>query len=315
MRTAARADVGDADNARALFERVLTEDANRRCPALWEAYLALEADAGDLGAALRLEKRARDALGDAANPSSSMGAGAAASSAGSGSAAGGGITTGGSAAALRGISLSLLRYQFLEAWPLPPAQHAYVAHLLGKGPAPPGFERGRRGAGGSDAGEPGAGGGTDWDRDRELGWGAGGGQAGAGHPSQPWDAHGGPPPPPWELAPPPPHRGPLPLQLDHFLCSLPPPDYLDGPLPDLNTVVDALYEMDPPQQQQPPASAGALANGSAVEAGGGGTREPAPPGGVKREHPEDEEDDGPAGRDVYRLRAKQRARLGGGDAA
>jgi cleavage stimulation factor subunit 3 len=54
-----RADVGDVDNARALFERVLTEDANRKSVLLWERYLAFEFEMGDLQSALRLEKRAR----------------------------------------------------------------------------------------------------------------------------------------------------------------------------------------------------------------------------------------------------------------
>jgi cleavage stimulation factor subunit 3 len=53
------ADVGDVDNARALFERVLTEDANRKSVLLWERYLAFEFEMGDLQSALRLEKRAR----------------------------------------------------------------------------------------------------------------------------------------------------------------------------------------------------------------------------------------------------------------
>jgi hypothetical protein len=56
------ADVGDVDNARALFERVLTEDANRKSVLLWERYLAFEFEMGDLQSALRLEKRARCAL-------------------------------------------------------------------------------------------------------------------------------------------------------------------------------------------------------------------------------------------------------------
>jgi hypothetical protein len=39
-------DVGDAANARALFERVLSEEANRRCAPLWERYLAFEFEMG-----------------------------------------------------------------------------------------------------------------------------------------------------------------------------------------------------------------------------------------------------------------------------
>lgn len=55
----AAADVGDVDNTRALFERVLTEEANRKSVLLWERYLQFEFEMGDLQSALRLEKRAR----------------------------------------------------------------------------------------------------------------------------------------------------------------------------------------------------------------------------------------------------------------
>jgi hypothetical protein len=42
------ADIGDIDNTRALYERVLTEETNRKSTKLWEHYLAFEFEMGDL---------------------------------------------------------------------------------------------------------------------------------------------------------------------------------------------------------------------------------------------------------------------------
>ena len=44
----APADIGDIDNTRALYERVLTEETNRKSTKLWEHYLAFEFEMGDL---------------------------------------------------------------------------------------------------------------------------------------------------------------------------------------------------------------------------------------------------------------------------
>lgn len=119
-----------------LFERVLTEEANRKSAALWEHYLAFEFEMGDLQSALRLEKRAREALGDATGAPAGAGASA------------------------RNIQLLLLRYQFGDSCPCPPGQKQYLEYLMGKGPPPPGFERqprsskggsGPAGAAGSEA--------------------------------------------------------------------------------------------------------------------------------------------------------------------
>jgi hypothetical protein len=114
------ADIGDIDNARALYERVLIEDTNRKSTKLWEHYLAFEFEMGDLQTALRLEKRAREALGEAP-----------------GAPAGGG-------ASARNIQLLLLRYQFNESLPCPPGQRVYLEYLMGRGPAPAGFEKPQR---------------------------------------------------------------------------------------------------------------------------------------------------------------------------
>jgi hypothetical protein len=104
----------------------------------------------------------------------------------------------------------------------------------------------------------------------------------------------------------------MPPLLDRFLGSLPAAQFLDGPLPDLNLVVDALMEVEQVMPQDleplgPPAGPDGMGHG-----------------GMKREY-----DAGPGmdaemmyggamgpGKDVYRQRARQKARMGpsgGGD--
>lgn len=103
----------------------------------------------------------------------------------------------------------------------------------------------------------------------------------------------------------------MPPLLDRFIGSLPAPQYLDGPLPDLNLVVDALMEVD----QVIPADLELL--GPPMGPDGMGH------GGMKRDYDvgPGAEDDlmygmGP-GKDVYRQRVRQKARMGppsgGGD--
>jgi len=210
--TACTADVGDVDNARVLFERVLTEDANRKSVLLWERYLSFEFEMGDLQSALRLEKRAREALGEL------------------GGAAG--------ASAARNVQLLLLRYQFLDSWACPPSQQQYLLYLMGKGPAPAGFERPRgRGAGGLGGGGDAGG---DAGDDRLLGGsgsktGAAGGSDGYGSS----DGYGKGDAGAYGAG----HTGMPPL-LERFIMALPPDNYMDGPMPDLNLVVEALYGME-----------------------------------------------------------------------
>jgi len=106
----------------------------------------------------------------------------------------------------------------------------------------------------------------------------------------------------------------MPPLLDRFFGSLPAPQYLDGPLPDLNLVVDALMEVD----QFVPADLEGMAPPLGPDGVGHG-------GGMKREYEAGPgaDDDlmfaggmGP-GRDVYRQRVRQKARMGppsgGGD--
>jgi hypothetical protein len=176
------------------------------------------------------------------------------------------------AGASRNIQLLLLRYQFLDSYACPPSQQQYLLYLMGKGPAPPGFERQRRGATGSDAGDAA---GRDSRDDRDAP-GRYEGRVGDGwSPAVPGerDMRAGPP-------------SSLPPLLAGFLNMLPQPEYLDGPVPDLNLVVDTLLGM--PDDEH----------------GGGAV------GGVKRELDGDDHDmGGGPGRDIFRMRAKQRARL------
>lgn len=105
----------------------------------------------------------------------------------------------------------------------------------------------------------------------------------------------------------------MPPLLDRFIGSLPAPQYLDGPLPDLNLVVDALMEVDQVmpadllEPMGPPVGPDGLGHGGGGVGGGGMKREyEAGPGA---------EDGlmygmGP-GKDVYRQRVRQKARTGG----
>jgi hypothetical protein len=183
------------------------------------------------------------------------------------------------AGAARNIQLLLLRYQFLDSYACPPGQQQYLLYLMNKGPAPAGFERQRRGgAAGSDAGD-GTGRDSRDDRERDGRYeGRGGGDGWSpAVPGERGDMRSGPP-------------SALPPLLDRFLSMLPAPEYLDGPVPDLNLVVDTLLGM--PDDEHAAAA-----------------------GGVKREHEGEEHDmGGGPGRDIFRMRAKQRARLAAGDA-
>eukprot|EP00879_Flechtneria_rotunda_P025212 GHRR01026781.1.p1 GENE.GHRR01026781.1~~GHRR01026781.1.p1 ORF type:complete len:542 (+),score=148.52 GHRR01026781.1:427-2052(+) len=191
--------IGDIDNARALFERVLIEEANRKSVLLWERYLAFEFEMGDLQSALRLEKRARETLEDSGGAASSNSA--------------------------RNIQLLLLRYQFLDSWACPPYQKQYLMYMMGKGPAPPGFERQRRGGGTLGGSDSGIADGVKAGADDRL---AGRWQDGIdGDGSSAEQGIG----------------GRLPQLLERFYMMLPPSDYLDGPMPDLDIVVDALFGM------------------------------------------------------------------------
>ena len=111
----------------------------------------------------------------------------------------------------------------------------------------------------------------------------------------------------------------MPPLLDRFFGSLPAPQFLDGPLPDLNLVVDALMEVDQlrPEDLEP---LGPPMGPDGMMGHGGNKREYDMHGGMKREY-----DMGPGadddlmfggmgpGKDVYRQRVRQKARMGSGD--
>jgi len=274
-------EVGDINNARALFERALTEEPNRRSAALWERYLALEFDQGDLQSALRLEKRAREALG--------LDGGGSSGSSGSGGGGGKGLQ----------LQLLLLRYAFLDTLPCAPSQRQYLQHLMGKGPPPPGFDRAAR-AGAGAAAAPGA---TP-------------GATGGSHPGDAMQPPPGGQPPARQGATPVGglFSGVLPWVVEEFLNRLPPPQLLDGPMPDVSVLVDAFIntDFDSPAVRQallidPVNAAAAAAGGGAAAAGNAaaGGR------GVKREMEDEEDGLGGGARDAYRMRLKQRARAGG----
>jgi hypothetical protein len=109
--------------------------------------------------------------------------------------------------------------------------------------------------------------------------------------------------------------------LERFFASLPPAHFLDGPAPDLNLVVDVLMDVDafvPDWGDGPPAGPhpgqqqyqqqGPHHDEYGGHAGGGGMKREfdAGPGAD-----DDMMGGGGPGRDVYRMRAKQKARLGG----
>jgi hypothetical protein len=282
-------EVGDANNARALFERALTEEPNRRSAALWERYLALEFEVGDLHSALRLEKRAREALGlDGSSTSGS----------GGDKAAGGG----------RGLQLQLLllRYEFGDSLPCAPSQRQYLLHLMGRGPPPAGFDRAARAVAGGAGGAGGTAGPA----------GDAAGPAGAGGPGGGGPGPGGPgggravgSTPVGGL-----FSGVLPWVVEEFLNRLPPPELLDGPMPDVAVLVDAFIntDFDSPAVRQAllidPVAAAAGGGGGGGGSGGGAGGAAAR--GVKRDLEEEEEAVGGA-RDAYRMRLKSRARAGG----
>lgn len=232
---------------------MLTEDANRKSIPLWERYLAFEFEMGDLQTALRLEKRAREALGD------SGGAG-------------------------KAVQLLLLRYEFLDIWPCSADERQYLQYIMGRGPPPPGYERKRGTA--SETGDAAA------KQDAAN-------VTFSGMPKGRDSAD--------------PYNRPLTAVVANFLNSLPPPQLLDGPMPDVDVVVEAFLNTDltPAAVQQILLAEGVIPAGNG-QAGSGST--PDRPG-VKRELDADEDDDGigqgtaPV-RDIFRMRVKQRARVG-----
>jgi cleavage stimulation factor subunit 3 len=239
-------DIGDVTNARTLFERVLAEEANRKSQPLWERYLAFEFEFGDLPSALRLEKRARESLGE---------------------------LPGAGGASIRSTQLLLLRYEEQGMWPVAPQLRQHLQQLVGRGPGGgSGWNAGSAGLDGrrgskddvaaAAAGVNGA-----------LGSSGSGGLADVGVTVQDLLA------------------GKYPPALQRFVEMLPNLAVLDGPMPNIDVMLDAIINLE----------------------GVGG-------GGVKREHEGDDDEEAAAAlgmggmhRDAYRARVKQRARMGSAD--
>ena len=240
------------NNARALFERVLNEDANRKSAQLWERYLAFEFEMGDLSSALTLEKRAREALGEAGSSSSAASSG-------------------------RNMHLLLLRYQFGDVWPCTGDQKQYLQYIMGKGPPPAGYER-RRASKADDGGDSAAAAAAG-----PAAGGSGGGGAAAGDGSSRRQMENG-----GDAG-----LGHNPGALLRFIEMLPEAPLLDGPLPNLDIMFDAMQLADQMDGQD------AFLGGA----------------GMKREFEGDDDNEGMGqghgvARDMYRMRAKQRARVG-----
>lgn len=233
-------DIGDVTNARTLFERVLAEETNRKSQPLWERYLAFEFEMGDLPSALRLEKRARESLGE---------------------------LPGAGGASIRSTQLLLLRYEEQGIWPVAPQLRQHLQQLVGRSPAGSSWSSG-------SAGLDGRRGSKDDATAAAAAAGANGALADGGVTVQDLLA------------------GRYPVALQRLVDMLPNLAALDGPMPNIDVMLDALINME----------------------GMGG-------GGVKREHEGDEDEEAAAAalgmggmhRDAYRARVKQRARMGSAD--
>ncbi|GFR46914.1 hypothetical protein Agub_g8561 [Astrephomene gubernaculifera] len=179
--------LGDVDNARALLVRLLADEVNARCVALWQRYLAFEGMSGDLASVLEVERQA--------------------------------------AAALRGEEAEQLR----AALPLIRRDFTYLRapsdlrRILGLPTAPSEAAGGLAAAGTAAAGGGALGGPPGSSIRPPSAYTHSGGAAGAQEP-QPLKQ--------------------LPPQLGLFINSLPPPQAVEGIVPDVDQVIGALLHMD-----------------------------------------------------------------------
>lgn len=126
-------DQGDLANARALFERVLADEAAARCRALWAAYSRFECEHGSVAAAAAVASRAAAALAAAAAASGS----AAASPSGNGAGTGGGAGGAERDAPADALQLLLARYELRGVWPCTDEQRSHLEARLGVAAGPP----------------------------------------------------------------------------------------------------------------------------------------------------------------------------------
>ncbi|KAK9824661.1 hypothetical protein WJX72_012141 [[Myrmecia] bisecta] len=224
--------LGDATNARALFERALAEVPAGSGAVLWDRYVRFEYENGDMAAVTAIEARRAEALGGDLDPDK------------------------------ENMHLMLLRTKVLDLWPCTPSQRSHLERLVGLAPAiapppaalyppqpaqpagpadyPPGIEGGS-GPGpaypkleGPPMASPGP-------SPRHVGAPVGAaGPAGPAPVGVPRQALASPVHDPGEVQP----LKQLPVELGNFINALPPPQSLTGALPSVDSVVDVLLKAD-----------------------------------------------------------------------
>ncbi|EFN59172.1 hypothetical protein CHLNCDRAFT_138056 [Chlorella variabilis] len=226
--------LGDIPNTRALFERALTAAAPQAAAQLWDAYVAFEYDVGSLAAAAAVEAR-RAAAAEAAREAAAAAAAGAALDGKAAAAAAQAAAQAQQAPQHEALHLALLKYRVQDLWPASEGQRAYMERLLGQAPAPESGEararepdsgsrrdRGERERG-SERGEPRRGGDGERSRCRR------GGERGGHAPrSPPRDAE------PLRLS----------RELAQLMSQLPPPHALEGPIPDVERLVQVILGAD-----------------------------------------------------------------------
>ncbi|GAB4817721.1 hypothetical protein N2152v2_004767 [Parachlorella kessleri] len=302
--------LGDLPNARALFERALTDTSPEAAPQLWDAFLRFEYEVGTTAAIQSVEQRRREAVGRPTHDP---------------------------------LQVVLLKHKVLGLWPASGLQQQHFQRLLGLLPpleAPPDSEqpRGRDHEHRGERAERG-------ERDRS--------------PRPARDRHHSPPPHRHQPQPSPQRGGgggagfalggpggeaepirQFPPELGAFMTQLPPPHAVEGPLPDVDLVIDVLVKADltpdgitahelaaARERRRQRRIAEQQQGGGGPPHAGGGPRFGGPPGGRGGGGPpykrraaldafdDDESDDdedggdydenGQPGLDVYRMRRKQ----------
>lgn len=91
-------DLGDVNNARALFERVLTDEANAKRRQLWERYVKFESEYGSIQAVMQVLARVHEKVGSSTED---------------------------------GLHLALARYRVGSTWPCTADQRMHLETVLG----------------------------------------------------------------------------------------------------------------------------------------------------------------------------------------
>ncbi|PSC73688.1 Suf-domain-containing [Micractinium conductrix] len=121
--------LGDTHNTRALFERALTATAPEAAPPLWDAYVQFEYDVGTLAAAAAVEARRVEAATALREAAAAIAAGAALD--------GKAAPPASAAKPLQheALHLALLKYKVQGLWPATDVQKLCFERLLGQAPA------------------------------------------------------------------------------------------------------------------------------------------------------------------------------------